>query len=113
MAFFDMPLEQLESYKPALTANADFDEFWELSYMFAHHSPLQTVFNLVQEPLDLVDVYDVSFPGYAGQPVKGWLLLPKGVKEPLPCVIEFGGYGGGRGRPLEWLPGQMLVLLIL
>lgn len=103
MAFFDMPLDQLESYKPTLTAKSDFDEFWEQSYMFAHNTPMQVVFNLVQEPLDLIDVYDVSFPGYAGQPIKGWLLLPKGGNETLPCVVEFVGYGGGRGKPVEWL----------
>jgi cephalosporin-C deacetylase len=101
MAFFDMPLNQLESYKPVLTANSDFDEFWEQSSMFAHNTPLQTVFQVVQEPLDLIEVYDVSFPGYAGQPIKGWLLLPKGVNEPLPCVVEYVGYGGGRGKPME------------
>lgn len=103
MAFFDMPLDQLENYKPALTATSDFDDFWEQSYMFAHNSPMQAVFHLVKEPLDLIDVYDVSFPGYAGQPVKAWLLLSKGVNEPLPCVVEYVGYGGGRGKPLEWL----------
>jgi cephalosporin-C deacetylase len=103
MAFFDMPLDQLEKYKPVLTAISDFDEFWEQSYMFAHNSPMQAVFNLVKEPLDLIDVNDVSFPGYAGQPIKAWLLLPKGVNEPLPCVVEYVGYGGGRGKPLEWL----------
>ena len=99
MAFFDMPSDQLENYKPALTASFDFDEFWEQSYMFAHNTPMQAVFKLVKEPLDLVDVYDVSFPGYAGQPIKAWLLLPKGVNEPLPCVVEYVGYGGGRGKP--------------
>ncbi len=101
MAFFDMPLDQLETYLPGLTAKDDFDEFWEQSYMFAHHAPMQPVFQAVKEPIDLVDVYDVSFPGYAGQPVKGWMILPKSTKEPIPCVVEFVGYGGGRGRPIE------------
>ncbi len=103
MAFFDMPLDQLESYKPELTGPPDFDEFWEQTYLFAHNTPMKPVFNKVQEPLDLVDVFDVSFPGYAGQPVKAWLLIPKGTEDPLPCVVEFVGYGGGRGKPVEWL----------
>ena len=101
MAFFDMPLDQLETYLPELTAKNDFDEFWEQSNMFAHDIPMKPVFQAVKEPLDLVDVYDVSFPGYAGQPVKGWMILPKGVQEPVPCVVEYVGYGGGRGRPIE------------
>jgi len=28
---YDMPLEELKKYKPALTKQKDFDEFWEKS----------------------------------------------------------------------------------
>jgi cephalosporin-C deacetylase len=30
--------------------------------------------------------------------------LPKGADRRLPCVVEYVGYGGGRGFPIEWLP---------
>jgi cephalosporin-C deacetylase len=55
----------------------------------------------VQAGLSTVDVYDVTFSGYAGEPVKAWLRVPAGTAEPLPCVVEFVGYGGGRGYPAE------------
>ena len=29
--------------------------------------------------------------------------MPKFENAPLPCVIEFIGYGGGRGYPVDWL----------
>lgn len=45
----------------------------------------------------------MTFSGYAGQPVKGWLSRPAGATGPLPVVVEFIGYGGGRGLPIEWL----------
>ena len=53
--------------------------------------------------LTLVDTYDVTFNGYAGQPIKGWFIVPKNVRSVLPCVVEYIGYGGGRGLPHEWL----------
>ena len=33
----------------------------------------------------------------------GWLLVPASARGPLPCVVGFLGYGGGRGFPYEWL----------
>jgi cephalosporin-C deacetylase len=57
----------------------------------------------VETGLTTVDVYDVTFSGFGGHPVKGWLRLPAGASEPLPVVVEFIGYGGGRGLPHEWL----------
>jgi cephalosporin-C deacetylase len=35
--------------------------------------------------------------------VKGWLLLPRQRSGVVPCVVEYIGYGGGRGLPLDWL----------
>jgi len=45
----------------------------------------------------------VTFAGYAGQPIKGWFIVPRQRAALLPCVVEFIGYGGGRGLPLDWL----------
>ena len=45
----------------------------------------------------------MTFPGFAGDPVKAWLLLPRGAEGPLPAVVEYNGYGGGRGLPHERL----------
>jgi cephalosporin-C deacetylase len=48
-------------------------------------------------------VFDVGFVGFGGTAVAGWLLLPRDRPEPLPCIVEYIGYGGGRGLPHEWL----------
>jgi cephalosporin-C deacetylase len=53
--------------------------------------------------LETLDAFDVTFNGYGGQPIKGWFLLPRQRQEPLPCVVEFIGYGGGRGFATDWL----------
>jgi cephalosporin-C deacetylase len=57
----------------------------------------------VDTGLKLVESYDVTYAGYAGQPIKGWLNLPRERNKPLPCVVEFIGYGGGRNFATDWL----------
>ncbi|MFD6289348.1 acetylxylan esterase [Streptomyces sp. NPDC060205] len=99
MAQFDMPLEELRVYRPQAPAPDDFDAFWTRTLAEARTHRLDAVFEPVPTPLTTVDVFDVTFAGYAGQPVKGWLVLPAGTREPVPLVVEFVGYGGGRGLP--------------
>lgn len=103
MPLFDLPLEQLRSYKPALTAPDDFDSFWQATVEEAQRFPLEARFEPFDARLKTLEVFDVTFNGFGGQPIKGWFLLPKIRSEPLPCIVEFIGYGGGRGLPLEWL----------
>ena len=101
--FFDMPLEELQVYKPDRDEPEGFDTFWQESLAQAQQHPLQASFEPVNYGLRTLDSYDVTFAGYGGQPVKGWFLLPRGHRGPLPCVVEYIGYGGGRGFPLDWL----------
>ncbi len=103
MAFFDLPLDQLQTYKPARTEAGDFDEFWQQTLAEARSFPLDPRFERVDYGLQRVETYDVTYNGYGGQPIKGWFLLPPQRSGPLPCVVEFIGYGGGRGFPLDWL----------
>jgi cephalosporin-C deacetylase len=103
MPFFDMPLDQLKAYLPAIEAPADFDAFWEQTLAETRKRPLKAQFEPVDFGLRTVETFDVTFSGYAGQPVKGWLLLPRERAGRLPCVVEYVGYGGGRGYPTDWL----------
>lgn len=101
--FFDLPLDQLQTYLPARVEPPDFDSFWAQTLAEARRFPLEARFTPIETGLTLVDAFDVTFNGYAGQPIKGWLLLPRQRSAPLPCVVEYIGYGGGRGHPLDWL----------
>ena len=47
--------------------------------------------------------WDVTFRGFGGDPVRAWYSRPAGVREPLPAVVEYAGYGRGRGLPHERL----------
>jgi cephalosporin-C deacetylase len=100
---FDLPLEQLTEYRPERKEPPDFDRFWSDTLGEARRHPLQATFEPVDFGLSTVHTFDVTFAGYGGQPVRGWLLLPAARGGPLPCVVEYLGYGGGRGLPLDWL----------
>ncbi|GGZ37530.1 acetylxylan esterase [Streptomyces poonensis] len=99
MAQFDLPLDQLRGYRSASTEPADFDAFWTKTLQEAREHELDAVFTPVETHLKTVEAYDVTFAGYGGHPVKGWLVLPAGAAAPLPTVVEYIGYGGGRGLP--------------
>ena len=101
--FFDLSLPELKAFKPDRNEPQDFDAFWKTTLEKAREFPLEARFEPVDFSLSLVDTYDVTFKGYGGQPVKGWFLVPRGAEQPLPCVVEFIGYGGGRGFPIDWL----------
>lgn len=100
---FDLPLDELRTYLPQREEPADFDAFWQETVLEAWRFLLNATFNGVDYGLQTVEAFDVTFNGYGGQPIKGWLMLPRSRQGPLPCVVEFIGYSGGRGFPTDWL----------
>jgi cephalosporin-C deacetylase len=100
---FDLPIDELLNYRPDLPAPSDLHGFWRSTLDEASAHPLDVTFSPYESPLRTVEVFDVSFGGYAGQRVSAWLLLPRSRTTPLPTVVQYVGYGGGRGLPHEWL----------
>jgi len=103
MAFFDKPLEELQTYQPPREEPPDFDAFWQDTLAQTRAHPLNARFEPADGYLQTLEAFDVTFAGYGGQPIKGWLLLPRQRQGRLPCVVEYIGYGGGRGFPTDWL----------
>jgi len=103
MAFFDMPLDRLRDYLPNRVEPAGFDEFWATTLARAEEVATEPLFTPIDTGLSTVEAFDVTFSGYNGQPIKGWLLLPVHRTAPLPAVVEYIGYGGGRSFPTDWL----------
>ncbi|MET9800297.1 acetylxylan esterase [Streptomyces sp. NPDC006368] len=99
MSRFDLPLDELRAYRSASAEPEDFDAFWAKTLDEARSHALDARFERVDTRLATVETYDVTFAGFGGQPVKGWFVIPAGTREPLPVVVEFVGYGGGRGLP--------------
>ncbi|GAA1257631.1 acetylxylan esterase [Arthrobacter pascens] len=103
MALFDLPESELRTYTGSGMEPIDFDEFWHRTFSEARVFDWSPVATAVNTDLKSVDVYDVRFPGFGGQPIAAWLRVPRGSSGPLPTVVEFIGYGGGRGYPEESL----------
>src|SRR5690606_29479041 len=101
MPHFDYSGEQLRSYRPDLAVPADLDEFWTDSMNEGAGGGVPVHFEPVDNQLRLIDTYDVSFPGFDGHPVKGWMHVPAGASRPLPTIVQYIGYGGGRGLAHE------------
>lgn len=104
MALFDMPLEALREYLPQPTEPDDLDRFWHETLTAARDAaePLLSM-ERIDNGLRLVDTWDVTFTGHGGTPIRAWYNRPSGTSDDLPTVVEYLGYGGGRGEPLERL----------
>jgi cephalosporin-C deacetylase len=104
MAFFDLTPEQLKQYKPDTSEPDDFDQFWATTLKESEQKKTAALtLTPYEHEFPLIEMYDAEFPGFMGQPVKGWFLKPRGSKGPLPVIVEYIGYGGGRGFPFDWL----------
>ncbi|MBK5250949.1 MAG: alpha/beta fold hydrolase [Actinomycetales bacterium] len=101
MPLFDLPFEDLVTYRPHVAEPDDFDEFWARTLSEARGYDLALRAEPVDSGLRHVDVSDVTFAGFGGHPIKGWYARPAGVREDLPVVVNYIGYSGGRGRPHE------------
>ncbi|WP_427017516.1 acetylxylan esterase [Pseudarthrobacter sp. P1] len=99
MPLFDMPMDQLRTYTSSAVEPEDFDTFWDQTIAAAQGFPLNAVYAPVENHLAVIDSFDVSFSGFDGAPIKGWLHLPatRAAGGRLPVVVQYIGYSGGRG----------------
>lgn len=103
MSFFDLSLKELQTYCPDRDEPADFDAFWKSTLDEARAFALNATFEKVEYGLVAQETFDVTYCGFGGQAVKGWLILPAQRRGKIPCVVEYIGYGGGRNFPIDWL----------
>jgi cephalosporin-C deacetylase len=105
MPIYDLTTDELTALRGEPRQEpADFDEFWADTLARVRRHPLGAVFTAVDSGLTTIRTYDVSFAGWDGQTVRGWLLRPARDQDAHGAgVVEFVGYGGGRGHPHEWL----------
>jgi cephalosporin-C deacetylase len=101
MPQFDLPLDELNTYAPTLAEPPGLDAFWKATLSEANTHPLNAVFTPVDTGLTVLESFDVTFAGFGGDPIRAWLHLPAHRTGPLPCVVEYAGYGGGRGLAHE------------
>ncbi|MEU8917498.1 MULTISPECIES: acetylxylan esterase [Streptomyces] len=101
--FTDLPLDALRTYCPPRPEPAGFEAFWRRTLVEARTHDLDARFTEIDAGLALLRTHDVTFAGFGGHPIRGWFLLPRAANGPLPCVVQYLGYGGGRLLPHDWL----------
>jgi len=102
MPFFDFSAADLPGYRSDVVPPADFAEFWTSTLAEARELPLSAKFDAVDVGLPLVEVFDLTFAGWGGHPIKGWYIKPRGTFD-AGAVVKFIGYNGGRGFPQDHL----------
>jgi cephalosporin-C deacetylase len=101
VVYADLPLDELRRYAPALSVPPDLEGFWAATLADARSHELGARFEPVASGLTTIATSDVSFAGFDGSTVRGWLHHPAGATVRLPAVVEYVGYGGGRGLAHE------------
>jgi cephalosporin-C deacetylase len=101
VALTDLTLAECQAYRPELAVPSDLDDFWERT--LTADEPGQAAYEPVDTGLTQIRTFSVTVPGYGREPVHGWLHLPAHATKPLPCVVEYLGYGRGLGLPHEKL----------
>lgn len=100
MQGYDLPLEELERYKPALTALPDFEQFWRDQRRLCVGQPLHTAFDVADPPGGRHHLWKVTWDGFQNGRIGGRLWLPAGRSDkPFPLVVLLHGYG--------WYPSSL------
>ena len=103
MPFPDLIQPELGAYHSSVKMPGDFSDFWEATVAEARAIGGEVSIVKAETTLKAVEAFDVTFPGFGGHPIKGWLVLPAQRSGKLPLVVQYLGYGGGRGFPHEQL----------
>lgn len=103
MALTDLPLEQLRGYRPDVAEPADFDAFWTETLDEARAFGSDVMVRPAATPVTRFAIDDVTFSGFGGEPIRAW--VTRTSDEPAPTIVDYVGYGGGRGiagERLQW-----------
>lgn len=102
---YDLPLEELEKYRPALTQPDDFEQFWEASRVLLAAEPLEASVEEVSYPAHGVRIFHIEYRGFAGARIRGWYARPQSGG-PHPGLVVYHGYNwnleGGLHDIVNW-----------
>jgi cephalosporin-C deacetylase len=94
---FDMPYEELQTYRGCNPLPADFDAFWDrgLAEMRAVDPQIEIVPAEFQAPY--AECSHLYFTGVGGARIHAKLLRPRNAAAPHPALLQFHGYSGDSG----------------
>lgn len=104
MPQFDLSLPELQSYQTMVAEPGDFVDFWTSTLAEARSLELSPTFTPVDTGLTAIETFDVEYSGFGGHRIKAWLHLPANALRAgrcLPGIVQYQGYGGGRGLSHE------------
>ncbi|MGW2323944.1 acetylxylan esterase [Streptomyces sp. CG4] len=87
------------------TTDEEITRFWRGTLEETAPLPLDVHLSEQHTPLAHATAYALSFAGAHGHRISAWLILPENGADdgPLPCTVQFLGYGEGRGHVLDSL----------
>ena len=115
VAYLDRRTAELLAYLPELTRREDFDPFWEEMLDRTRSVALDPVVERVDYPNPRLKVFAVSYCGYDETRIDGWLIRPllPDLPERLPCLINYHGFNGHKGRVVDFAPWALLGMAVL
>jgi cephalosporin-C deacetylase len=97
MPVFEMPLDQLRTYRGRNPRPDDFDEYWERGLEEMRALDPQVELRPHELTTDFAECFELYFTGVGGARVHAKYLRPKGADKPCPAVVTFHGYSGSSG----------------
>ncbi|KQR52017.1 acetyl xylan esterase [Leifsonia sp. Leaf336] len=105
MPLTDLTLPELLAFRPEVAEPDDFDAFWadtiDEARAAAETAGTRPSLTPAATPVTQLIIEDLTFPGFGGEPVRAWVSRPRDAEGPLPAVVQYQGYNGGRGLPGE------------
>ena len=99
MALFEMPLEELRTYRGRNPRPDDFDAYWQAALAEAQALDPHPMLEPVGFDGVVADCGDLWFTGVGGARVHARLWQPRDVRGTHPALLRFHGYGG---RAPDW-----------
>lgn len=103
MPLTDLSLSELREYQPTVETPSDFDDFWATTLEESRGAGGSAILVPADTPVTELIVEDLTFSGFNGEPIRGWVTRPRAGGNGA-TVVQYVGYGGGRGLPHENLP---------
>jgi cephalosporin-C deacetylase len=107
MPWFDLSEDDLRNYRTSTEEPQGLDGWWKARLDEARSAATEpTLTRQAPQAYGPVEVFDVEFSGARGDRIRAWYLRPATAtpsQAPVPVVVTFVGYGGGRGVPADHL----------
>lgn len=100
---FDMPFEQLESYRGINPKPHDFDTYWADAIAEMQAVDPQVELIAADFQTDFADCFHMYFTGVKGARIHAKLLRPKQLHDAHAAVLMFHGYSGNSGSWVDKL----------